>query len=558
MTEEQIIDFLNENIDYFVTNDLVLAVFRTIGWWLVNGLNAILDFCSSLYDKTFALIDITSWPVVDDFIEDYDPLIKAIMVLSLVILGYIYIIGKNKQNDLLVSVLIFTVVITSSNYLFSTFNSFAMMFKDAVVGEDGTVDGYALVNQNLYDLIYIDEQIGLDEMEEGAQLPQYGDLTEKEMKMINVTEIIADDEEDLTDNAKDILGKRLMFREGGSKLEDAYNGLLWTDAMNTYYYRYKFNYGTYYLAAITAIIVFLGLAYKNVRIVWELLTSRILAALFSADLSSKKKIVKILEGIRDGYYALCFTAITLRVYFLVTDYVTDQIRDNAIARGFILLFVAFCAIDGANIMERITGVDAGLSSITGKLLAGMHIVGGAVRTVQAARQFRMMKKQTEAMQKQAESMQRQGESLERMEGGNIGTDGTEQDAQQPRSDSGETTGFSEHDMEENQKATEGAGEPGYTNNAGSKNDMPGNDSNKSFDEDSKGQEDKFRTMDEEISGSETGERQPNLNNGNIKYNRDGEGMFDKWAEKPSAQSSNKSMDKERIFDRQDGNNKKEK
>ena len=39
MSEEQIIQFLQENIDYMVNNDLVLWLFRTIGWYLVKGLS---------------------------------------------------------------------------------------------------------------------------------------------------------------------------------------------------------------------------------------------------------------------------------------------------------------------------------------------------------------------------------------------------------------------------------------------------------------------------------------------------------------------------------------
>ena len=86
-------------------------------------------------------------------------------MISLVVLGYMFVFGKQKKNDLIMSALIFAVVLTSSSYLFTTFNSWAVLFKDAVVGDDSTASGYELVNQNLYDLIYIDEQLdGLDNM----------------------------------------------------------------------------------------------------------------------------------------------------------------------------------------------------------------------------------------------------------------------------------------------------------------------------------------------------------------------------------------------------------
>ena len=88
-------------------------------------------------------------------------------------------------------------------------------------------------------------------------------------------------------------------------------------------------------------------------------------------------MVRILSSIRDEYYALCFTAITIRTYFVFTDFVKIQAGDHGILRGLITLFVTFCVIDGSNIMQQITGVDAGLSSMTGKILAGSHILQGA-------------------------------------------------------------------------------------------------------------------------------------------------------------------------------------
>lgn len=561
MTEEQIADFLKENIDYFVTNDIIITVFRTIGWAIVKLFNSILDFCALLYDKTFGLVDITEWSVVNDFVEEYDPLIKGILILSLVVLGYIYIIGKNKQNDLLISILIFVVVVTSSNYLFSTFNSFAVMFKDAVVGEDGVVDGYVLVNQNLYDLVYIDEQIGLDEMDGSRELPQYPELTENDMRLIDITEVLKDDKEGLTDSAKDILGKRFDYSYSTEKVVDVYNGLLWTDFLSEYYYRYQFNYGTYYLSALAAIIVFLGVSYKNMKIMWELLNSRILATLFSADISSKKKIVKILEGIRDGYYALCFTAITLRCFFIVSDYITDQVRVNGTARGVITLFAAFCVIDGANIMERITGVDAGLSSLTGKLLAGMHMVQGAVMTAQHMRQMAYMKRQTRAMESiKNDKAENSGDAINGgntvndgnlLEAGNIGGNGNDMDNMDPagygRGDTGGKNSTAEENghMDKNQSETDrNQSESQDHTDSGSSaenrmEEMTDTTSDsKSFEGNTETAEDNFRAMDNEINSGQMDDRhaQSGSSDPDTKYSGHGDekGMFERWADNSSS------------------------
>lgn len=540
MTDEQIVEFLVENRDFFITNDLVISILRSIGWMLVKGLNSLLDACQMLYDYTFGLIDITSWSVLEDFLAEYGPLLQGIMVLSLVVLGYMYLFGKNKNHDLLTSLLIFAVVFTSSTTLFSTFNSFSVLFKDAVIGTEGAVDGNNLVNQNLYDLIYIDEQIGLDNMSSGENPPQYPSMTEEDVAMIDITEILSNDKEGLTDNAKDILSKKLEYRIEQSELTDVYNGVAWTDFANTFYYRYQFHYGTYYLTAIAAIVVFLGVSYKNVRVIYELFVSRILVTLFSADLSGKRKAVRLLEAIRDGYYALCFTALTLRSYFLFTEYVT-QTGANGLVRGIVILFVAFCVVDGANIMEKITGVDAGLSTMAGKLIAGMHAVRGAVMAGQQMRQMSMMKRQTKAM----EAMAGTGKSMAGGNGQGSGnmpdpgsSGGAAQDGGNTDGNSGGGTGDAGGGASD-QNSAEASGQNGgaeysqegdpETGNGGSGDSLSGNGSEGASDADSH-----FSQMDDALdqSGSSAGASEPMENTGpEMGSGGEEKGMFERRAEK---------------------------
>ena len=133
MSEEQIIQFLQENIDYMVNNDLVLWLFRTIGWYLVKGLSYLIGLGKDLYDMTFRLVDITAWTGVDQWINEFRPLIVTLVVVSLVVLGMMLMFGKNKNHNVLTSILIFAVVATSSTFLFSTFNNWTIVFKDAVI-----------------------------------------------------------------------------------------------------------------------------------------------------------------------------------------------------------------------------------------------------------------------------------------------------------------------------------------------------------------------------------------------------------------------------------------
>lgn len=556
MTDEQIIEFLMDHLEYFQTNDLVTGILRQIGWLIVKGFNNLLAACSTLYDNTFGLVDITKWSVLEDFIREYESLVQAILVATLVILGFMFILGKNKKHNLITSALIFAVVFTSSSYLFSTFNSFAVIFKSAVVGSEGAADGYNLVNQNLYDLVYIDEQIGLRNMSESP--PQYPEIKEQDMNMIDITETVSNEKDGLTDDAKDILGKRLEYGNIESELVDVYNGVAWTDFANTYYYRYHFNYWTYFLTAVAAIVVFLGLSYKNVRIIYELFVSRILITLFSADMSSSRKAVRILESIRDGYYALCFTAITLRSYFLFTDFITSRGSLGDLTRGIILLLLAFCVVDGANIMEKITGVDAGLSSMAGKLIAGMHMVRGATMAVQQARQMGMMKKQTEAMQKIAAGQNQSPGNMNQPTGnsggaagstpGQGGTDSGADSSDQSGNTAGgnsntdsnsytdgqsENTNTSENNTDSstnNMNEQKDSSEYTEANSAEGDGSVSGEGSGE-VDSGMQKADDNFRKMDDAIDGN-TENATDSMEGAGTAMQKDGDpGMFDRWQQK---------------------------
>ena len=398
MSEAQIIEFLKLNSDFFSTNDIILTAVRTVGWLLVKGLSLLLDCCITLYDWTFGLIDITRWSVLENYLSDYKPLIQAIMMASLVILGFMYMFGKNKKHNVIHSVLILMVVMSASTTIFTELNRFSIAFKDAALSGGSTVNGTELIRTNLYDLYYIDSKIGLENLNSKGKIPQSTSFGKTDVDYIDIGEILDPGTDGLSKNAESILKKRLTpIGNGEYGLIDAKDGVAWTDFGNTYYYRYTFHYGTYYLTAAAAILIYICLAYKNTRVIYEIFVSRILVGLYAANLSSSRKVVKILESIRDSYFALCFTAISLKSYFLFVEYVNSKTEINGLARGIIILFIAWCVIDGANIIEKLTGVDAGLSSMTGKLIAAYHMMRGAGQTVQQARQFHMMKEQRDAM-----------------------------------------------------------------------------------------------------------------------------------------------------------------
>lgn len=118
------------------------------------------------------------------------------------------------------------------------------------------------------------------------------------------------------------------------------------------------------------------------RIAFELVVARLLAFLYAAELSGGEKLRKILIFIRDSYILLLVTTLCIRVFYLFNAFITTTI-DNTFVQGVLILFVAFSVIDGPNLVEKILGMDAGLSQSTARLMAAYGTVKAAGRAAMA-------------------------------------------------------------------------------------------------------------------------------------------------------------------------------
>ncbi|MFV0527179.1 MAG: pLS20_p028 family conjugation system transmembrane protein [Lachnospiraceae bacterium] len=377
MDPNDILNVLYRNRDIFTNNNIISTAGRALGWLVVELLGWILEASKTLYNRAFGLVDITAWTGMNDFISEIKPLVVLFISLSFIALGFMFILGKHRKFNFLYSILIFGVVATSSTFLFSTINGWAISFKDAVVGETDISDSAKLIQDNLYDLLYIDQEIGLKYMTKDDR-PRYETFTINDIDKIDINEVISKDTEGLSEDSKEIVQYDIQFFPSNNErgLIEMDDGLLWTDYFNQFYYRYQFDYGMFFMTSISLILVYLMLSYKCARVIYELFTSRVLVTFHSGDMTGTKKVTKILMHIRDAYYALCFTAVSIRLYLMFVNYL--DLTTTGVTKGILMLFVAICVIDGANIIQKITGVDAGLSGLFGKLYAGSQVVRGGM------------------------------------------------------------------------------------------------------------------------------------------------------------------------------------
>ena len=373
---EEVITVLKKNRDIFHTSTIPGGIFRYIGWSVMKGLVWVAEQCAKLFDESFKFIDFTRYEPVEKFLTSWKPVVFALISLSILFLGLIMIFWQEKKPKLMMNICLAVLIMTSSGYLIDQLNGFVTDdIRSAILNDGDTSTGssglvYDMVGNSIYDLIYIDDKLdgGLMKMTKNNR-KLYDDFTKGELVLMYINEVLKPD--DAKAESKDLVSNRTYYKKGNLELKEIYNGVAWTDLLNEYYYRYDVEWFTVIVGLVSLIIVYVCLAYKVVRILYEVVVQRLLAALYSANLSSGQKTLKILDSIKDSYITLILVMVCLKIYLLAYKMVGET-QFAAFSKVMLLFFLALAVADGPNIIQKLTGVDAGLSSGMGKIIAGVQ------------------------------------------------------------------------------------------------------------------------------------------------------------------------------------------
>ena len=373
---EEVITVLKKNRDIFHTSTIPGGIFRYIGWSVMKGLVWVAEQCAKLFDESFKFIDFTRYEPVEKFLTSWKPVVFALISLSILFLGSIMIFWQEKKPKLMMNICLAVLIMTSSGYLIDQLNGFVTDdIRSAILNDGDTSTGssglvYDMVGNSIYDLIYIDDKLdgGLMKMTKNNR-KLYDDFTKEDLELMSINEVLKPD--DVKAESKDLVSNRIYYKKGNLELKEIYNGVAWTDLLNEYYYRYDVEWFTVIVGLVSLIIVYVCLAYKVVRILYEVVVQRLLAALYSANLSSGQKTLKILDSIKDSYITLILVMVCLKIYLLAFKMVGET-QFAAFSKVMLLFFLALAVADGPNIIQKLTGVDAGLSSGMGKIIAGVQ------------------------------------------------------------------------------------------------------------------------------------------------------------------------------------------
>lgn len=389
-SDEELIKIYTDYSDLFKQNNLVSNAFRSLGCGVLSLLVVIADGASGLFEKSFGMIDFTKYQPVQDFISDWQVVWVALLCAAIGWLGINLVFNSDKNPKIATNICVAILVVTSMTWMVSQMNTLLTKgIRNEILGTTTTNTVYATLGNNVHDLRYIDSVVGLGNLgsknADGVTYAKAGTpMNKKIWKALKINEIVNPD--DVKDESKDIVEnyKTDIPTEDGkvkSMVSECYDGVAWTDLLNTYYYRYEIDWLESFLEIISIAIIYLFFSYKVVRTLYEVVFSEVLAMLYSPNLTNGQKTIKILDGIKDSYIIILLSLVSVRLYMIAIEYISGK-NWNGFTKGMFLLFIAFAVIDGPNLVQRITGLDAGLSDGMQKVMSAYYAGGmmaGAAR-----------------------------------------------------------------------------------------------------------------------------------------------------------------------------------
>lgn len=372
------LQWYRDNAALLENNNIFSDALRSVSWSITDLVCKVANVAETLYTKTFGLIDITNYPQINDLLDTLRPVLLALTVLCCAGLGIMLLVQHEKHPPLLRNILLGIVAVSASAWLFSTANDLVIAFRDGILGGEEVNQSYELVESNLIDLIRIDKRGDINALNYKAGqgvIYGVGIAGQDDMDSIDLCETL---DWHTAKNGKNLYGwstefnnrvkYRLAHTADGDVARKNYDGLTSANIGNQFFYRYSFDFWSCLLQLLSLSLLFLALCYKNVRIAYELVVSRLLAFLFAADIGGGEKLKNTLLFVRDTYLTMCVCVLSVKLYEIMVGLVTS-FGITGIGKGIVCLLIAYAVIDGPNLVERILGMDAGLSSSVGRAMA---------------------------------------------------------------------------------------------------------------------------------------------------------------------------------------------
>ena len=373
---------------------------RNIGWGIIQLLVWVNDWIEGVATKVISLGGLYDNSDMNSFIDILQPLAIGLFVVSITILGFMFMLNKvEKRNEIVMNVLIAVSVIVILPSLMGMMENMLHKGLDKVE-VDGNISDNVL-KKNIADVkYYVDSKFNYTDgqnkdtvMGDESTLPHPPHLMEQEIgtsnftyannltnpDLIDVTEKldIYEDEgwfswttedwvKDLTNDQKEFLKNRLVQNgDGTSRIGELNkNSVPATNLGQQSYYRYHVNWKiAISVLAVTAFALIIT-TLKIGRAMFDLAFHQIYAMFTaSTDITGGQRLKKVLTEIVSTFAVIFVMIVLLKLFIIYAQWANDLEEEIGMVGVIILLIAgAWALIDAPDIVQRTMGIDAGLRS----------------------------------------------------------------------------------------------------------------------------------------------------------------------------------------------------
>ena len=371
MTQQQIIEILKQFEPYLHQAGILNNILRDFGWVIIKLLVMLLDSVESMLDMFYGLFNFFEYPEVSEFIDSFRPVLWVLFAISLAALGIQLIIqGKENRSHIVTNIIVAVMILTALPNVMTALNDFTLAGIEFVNPEYSSTAN-EIIADNITDILLIPEMTA-DDLKEHPN-----NLSIDTISHININGVVYP--ENVTGDYRDIYENRLSVDDAGNEtVEEIKAPLLGIEMLSTYYYRWDMDFFTVLMSLAAMCIAMFFTCYKVIRLLYEIAIHGFLAALSSVtDISGGARTKMIVKSLFSSFAVAFLTVVFLKFYMMASNYFAANLSGLPLA--FALLFAAICVVDGPNIVERILGIDAGLSSGVRSMAAMMHAAGTAGR-----------------------------------------------------------------------------------------------------------------------------------------------------------------------------------
>gem|GEM_PF-2665833 len=366
-------------IPYIHLASMFFDIIRQIGWAILIGLGMLVSAVYEAYLNLFN-IDLSSVPVVGEWLKGAGTLWPAILTIFLILAGIYIMFGNKKvQKELASGLLLAIILLIITPFLFSTMGDFVATAIPAINEQFTATDGNK--STDISDKIIQNYTVDiLRSAEDGGKL-----------MYLNTNP------DNLSINTKigGFFGNNDLFNYKVTEISDAgvasgttlkSDAWFMEDTINDGLYRYDFHFIEPLLILILMLLGIVFAALRTAKIMFELVFNQTIAPfVFATDPYNAGRTKEFIKKIISTYIVLVVIFFLLMLFMSLSLWVLNGDNvPNVWTQIFLIAGCAWGMIDGPDMVVKLLGIDAGVRSASAPLIATGMALGAAGRAAGGA------------------------------------------------------------------------------------------------------------------------------------------------------------------------------